>query len=304
MVSSKYLGRGIHNLKFVESLMHGNLKEMLLVINNDNALDVQIRNDYLNVYYKGGSIAKIYSEKFIEFDMFYFYLNMKEIPTKFIKKDEIILKELAKKRDLLICKFKESMFDDYFTDAKEVMDKWLIENPKPERMEQHQLSIENKYNISDYTIIDLEYQVSTKSDFECTYLPKGKDKPKNPRFDIIAVNKEGKLCVIELKKGIGALYENSGLKEHCLCYEKSIGRNPLPFMIEMEMLLEQKKALNLIDKQVKIKNPIPEFMFAYSYDDKETFEKQDKEFNNEYDKIGAPIRVLKLARGSYKLLDI
>ena len=56
-MNKTYLGRGIHNKKFLDSLKNGHLKEMLFVVANDENLDVQIRNDYLNVYYKGGNIA-------------------------------------------------------------------------------------------------------------------------------------------------------------------------------------------------------------------------------------------------------
>ena len=303
MKNSKYLGRGIHNKKFVESLKNGNLRQMLRVINNDSDLNVQIRNDYLNIYYKGGNIAKVNSEDSVKFDKFYFYLDMKNIPTKEIKQDAIVVKELTTQRDLLISKFKGKKYEDYFGDANDIMDKWLKRNPKPERMEQHQLSIENQYNKSDYTIIDLEYQVSTESDFACTYIPKGKDKPKKPRFDIIAVNNQGKLCVIELKKGTGALENTSGLKEHWDCYQQSIGLNHQPFINEMKKLLEQKQVFNLIDEQVKIEWAIPEFMFAYSYDDKMSIKEQDKKFLDECNKIGSRIHVIKLETGTSKLLD-
>lgn len=302
--NSTFLGRGIHKPNFLKSLINGNLKQMLNVINSDIDLDVQIRNDYLNIYYNGGNIAEVHSDKSVVFDEFYFYLDIKINPTKLIKEDKEVVKKLRSERDSLTNKFKESDFKGYFSDAKIVMDKWLKANPKPERMEQHKLSIENQYNKSDYTIIDLEYQVSTKSDFVCTYTPNGKDKPKEPRFDIIAINNQGNLCVIELKKGTKALYGRSGLKEHFVCYQKSIGMKHEPFMIEMENLLEQKQAFNLIDKQLKIKSPIPEFMFAYSYDDKTTIENQDKAFHIECDNVGVPVHVLKLAKGTSKLLDL
>lgn len=301
--NSEYLGRGIHNKKFLESLKNGTLRQMLIVINYDNDLDVQIRNNYLNIYYKGGNIAKVNSENSIGFDMFYFYFDMKNISTKVIKKDVEVARNLKTNRDLLISKFKERDYKGYFTDAKEIMDKWLMKNPKPERMEQHKLSINNQYKQSDYTIIDLEYQVSTKSDFACTYIPKGKDKPKKPKFDIIAINKQGKLCVIELKKGTGALGNTSGLKEHWVCYQKSIGCNYQSFMNEMKILLEQKQAFNLIDKQVKIKYQIPEFMFAYAYDDKTTIKEQDDKFQEEYNKIGESIHIIKLEKNSSNLFD-
>lgn len=300
---NKYLGRGIHKEKFVESLINGNLKRMLTVINNDDDLDIQIRNDYLNIYYKGGNIAKVNSEKSVGFDEFYFYLEMKKTPKKEIMDDKKIVRELRNKRNLLTQKFKTGDYEDYFSNAKKVIDKWLTKNPKPERMEQHELSISNQYNKSDYTIIDLEYQVSTKSDFACTFIPKGKDIPKNPRFDIIAINKLGELCVIELKKGAGALKGTSGLKEHWDCYKESIGRNYEPFVSEIKNLLKQKQDFKLIDKQLEIKKPIPNFIFAYSYDNKTSIEEQNKSFNEQYTKIGATIKVIRLLEGKLELTD-
>jgi len=304
MKNVEYLGRGIHNVKFAESLMNGNLRQMLIVINKDNDLDVQIRKDYLNIYYKGGNIAKVNSEKSVEFDKFYFYLDMKKTPTKDIRQDAIILEKLTSQRDFLISKFKAGNYEDYFVNTKEIMDKWFLKNPKPERLEQHQLSIENQYNKSDYTIIDLEYEVSILCDFACSYIPDKKDKPKKPRFDIIAINKQGKLCVIELKKGLGALGDTSGLKEHWDCYKQSIRRNHQHFMSEMKNLLKQKQDFNLIDKQVEIKSPIPEFLFAYSYDDKKPKEYQDEIFQKECFKVDPNIQILTLADGTSKLLDL
>ena len=74
-------------------------------------------------------------------------------------------------------------------------------------------------------------------------------------------------------------------------------------MSEMNKLLKQKQAFSLIDNRLEIKNPIPEFMFAYSYDKKTKDYEQDKVFQIEYNKIGEPIHVIKLAKGSLKLMD-
>lgn len=298
-----YQGRGIHNPEFLKSLKAGKLQKMLSVINNDKDLDVQIRNNYLNIYYLGGNIAKVNSENSVEFDKFYFYLDMDKIPKKNIEDDHQIISELNKKKEPLIKKFKAKDYEGYFEEAKKVMDKWMEKNPKPERMEQHNLSIENKFGKSDYTIIDLEYQVSIRSKFACEYKPKGNLENKKPRFDIIAISKQGKLCVIELKKGSGALENTSGLEEHWLCYEKSIGRDTEAFMNEMRKILEQKKDFGLIDKRLEIKSNIPEFMFAYSYDNKTTIKEQDDKFNSVYSKINEPIQVIKLPKGTLRLLD-
>ncbi|MDA3892142.1 MAG: hypothetical protein PF517_10810 [Salinivirgaceae bacterium] len=301
MKNEKYLGRGIHNEQFIKALMSGNLKPMLEVINTDkhSDLDVQIRNNYLNIYYAGGNIARVSSENSIDFDKFYFCLE-KDKSRNEILKDQALMDNLKLKRDLLIGKFRNGDYNEYFLEAKKVMDAWLSEYQKPERKEQHQLSIENRYGHSDYSIIDLKYQVSTESAFACKLL-NVKGKAKKPRFDIIAVDKAGKLCVIEFKKGTGAIAGVSGLKEHYECYNNSIGLNYKPFVDEMKNLLKQKQALNLIDKQVEIIAPLPEFMFAFSYATNHKI-REDRIFDREYKKLNAAIHVIKLKEGSVKLL--
>ena len=47
-------------------------KELLRCIVNDPDLDMQIRENYLNVYYKGGSILKIKPRSF-DIDKMYFF---------------------------------------------------------------------------------------------------------------------------------------------------------------------------------------------------------------------------------------
>jgi hypothetical protein len=303
MEEGNYLGRGIHNSKIITSLKSGNLRQMLEIIIKDEDLDVQIRENYLNVYYRGGNIAKVNSENSVEFDMFYFYLNMKQVPKKIAKKDKTIVSDLETKRNYLIKEFKEVRYQEYFKRAKTIMDEWLLINPKPERMEQHKLSLENRYNQSDYTIIDLEYEVSTRSDFSCMYIPSGKTKAKQPKFDIISVNKQGRLCLIELKKGKNALDGTSGLQEHWDCFQQSVGLNPKPFVREMQALLKQKQEFNLIDKRLTLRDTIPKFMFAYCYDDKDTIEAQNDALRSSYNKIGEEIPLIILKPGTFKLLN-
>jgi hypothetical protein len=299
MTKEKYLGRGIHKQKFLNSLTTGKLKPMLDAINHDTELDIQIRNNYLNIYFDGGNIAKVSSENSVSFDKNYFYTE-KAIPTKEI--DDETKDLLKQKRKELINKFKQGNFSEYFQEAKSVMKKWFSANPKPEREEQHQLAIQNRYGNSHYTIIDIEYQVSTESEFYCKFTPEGKDKPKKPRFDIIAVDRYGKLCVIELKKGTGALGSTSGLKEHFECYRLSIGRNHKPFMNEMKKLLAQKQSFGLIDKHLEIVSDRPEFMFAYSFatDDQE---KEKSTFQKYYDELPEKPHKIWLKKGSWALKD-
>lgn len=300
MNKEEYLGRGIHNEKFLRALTSGKLRLMLDTINDDIELDVHIRNNYLNIYYEGGNIAKVSSDNSVMFDKNYFYTNIKNTPTKELKRE--MIEKLTCHRNNLISKFKKGDFKEYFEEAKKVMKQWFDVNPKPEQKEQHRLSIENRYGKSDYTIIDIEYQVSTKSEFFCTFIPEGKSKCKKPRFDIISVNKEGKLCVIELKKGTGALGNTSGLKEHYECYKHSIGRNHKPFMNEMQNLLRQKQCFGLINKRLKIISNEPEFMFAYSYATYDK-EKEDRTFDRYYERLKEKPHVIKLNKRSWTLND-
>ncbi len=301
MKKKKYLGKGIHSEQFIKALESGHLKPMLDLVNTKEHgdLDVQIRNNYINIYYNGGNIAKIRNEKSIELDEFYFCLE-KDRSRNVISQDEATMGELKLKRDALIGKFKKGDFATYFSEVKELMDTWLFAYNKPELIAQHQLTIDNRYGASDYTIIDLAYQVSTESAFACK-LKGANGKAKKPKFDIVAVDKDGKLCVIEFKKGPGALTGVSGLKEQYECYKQSIDLNHEAFINEMKNLLKQKQSFNLIDKQVEIKSLASEFMFAFAFASNHK-EREERLFEREYKKLNAPIKVIKLKEGSLKLL--
>ena len=89
-------------------------------------------------------------------------------------------------------------------------------------------SIVSNTDKDEYTILDLEYQVSTRSKFH--YNENGirskDDFTPTPRFDIIAIrNCDHKLCVIELKKGVKALSDPSGVQEHAESFANTIGYN-------------------------------------------------------------------------------
>lgn len=292
MLENQYKGRGIHDEKMYNSLFNGNLRKMLNVIVEFGDLDVQIRNNYLNIYYRGGNIAKVNSERSIEFDEKYFCLPGINTDGKEEKRS-------------LIKKFKTYNYKAYFETGKQVMNKWFKEHPNPERDEQHLLAVANKYAQSDYAIIDVEYQVSIQSEFSCTFIPQNRSNPKKPRFDIIAVNKRGQVVVIELKKGVDALENTSGLQEHLDCYNASIGRNYAPFMEEIQKVLEQKQQLGLVDNAVKITESTPVFMFAYAYNDSISDEEQKEKFMKIYNGLKSylPVSIIWLERGSHKLLD-
>ncbi len=241
----------------------------------ENNLDVQIRDNYLNIYYQGGNLLRIHPRSLF-FDEFYFHRG-----SKYLRKTRLI--EKAKKygdktciehwesykirRDKMLEILKNEGMSKYSAEMKKVMNEWesdlnTIGISHDEKNEQQLISMNNRGKTL-YTVIDVEYAVSKESSF-CY---NGNLKKKVPRFDIIAVDKTGQLYVIELKTGLGALDNDSGIGPHMDCFKHTIGRDENNiFVSEMAELLKQKKDLRLIDdKSIMIdegKKPI--FIFAFS----------------------------------------
>lgn len=279
------MSRGIHEKAFIDSLKSCKLSEMREAIRQENKkeqdgkrkLDIQIRDNYLNIYYRGSNAARVRGEKKVEFDEYYFYnkddgfkiVDGKRSPKKVIMKDVIIKGSLVAKRDELMLLFEKGDYNGYFGAVKKVIDSWLYSFPKPEREIQHEMVACQK--LTGYIIIDIEFAVSRKSCYaKCDA---------TPRFDIIAVNDSHELCVIELKKGTAALRDPSGLKEHWECFKGSVGNKGKnkKFVEEMKALLKQKQDIGLIKQGVFIKEDTDvKFLFAYEYKNKSNSGRQQE----------------------------
>jgi len=296
-----YSGRGlrlketeeIENNKWAKAFAEGGkLKGLIDEVRNDEDLVVQIRGDYFNVYYKGGNLLKVNSENSFEFDSNYYKgdPDFVDNDSKRKKKCQNTLEQLKNDRN----------YHAFIENMKEIMDKywgWLETDAEhkrnlEEKNTQHQLCISNTEK-SEYTIIDLEFQVSTREECQYRYMkpykPNGRyvdEKKKSPRFDIIAVrNKDHQLCVIELKSGTGALYGKSGIGDHADSFEGTIGRSPKAFVEEMKGVVEDKKELGLLDEKFYMKDDKPEFLYAYAFttddekgkaEERNAFEKEQK----------------------------
>ena len=267
--------RLITNKELLQKLTTGDYKEIIeFASRRENDLDVQIRDNYLNIYYRGGNLLRIQPRSFF-FDEFYFHKDVKEMrKTHLIEeakkgnKKAIDLwnhykEERQKKFDIL--RYKGGIIR-YCNEMKTVMDAWegelnTIDISHDEKNEQQQISMNNRGETA-YTVIDLEYAVSRNSSF--TY--NGNKGKSVPRFDIIAVDKYGQLYVIELKTGLGAIKNESGIGPHINCFSHTIGRDDKgDFLDEMYNLVEQKKAFNLISSEISIdKKKKPQFIFAFS----------------------------------------
>jgi hypothetical protein len=268
-----YFGRGLHSPKLRKSLGEGGLLQQLLeIVKSNEDLVIEIRNNYFNIYYKGGNIAKVVSENSIQFDHNYFKGYQR--PKYESEKKETERKEL-KNKWLSILK-KQRNYNDFVSKMKDLMNDywtWLKEEKGKSLKEkdvQHSLCVNNT-ELSEYTIIDVEFQVSTEDlyAYKRPIKPKGRfvaSKKTSPRFDIVAVrNSDHQLCVIELKSGVNALYGKSGIGDHADSFEGTIGRMPKVFLNEIKGVVNDKKDYGLLSNSFEISDNNPEFVYAYSF---------------------------------------
>ncbi len=254
----------------LNELISGRLASLLEYIKGDAELDIQIRKNYINVYYKGGNILKINSPKSFDFDKMYFN-DYRTISSTEAKKSFDLIHEYKEQQKSLKSLLPHNP-QEYFKQAKKAMDKWDVALKDVvqhnEKKEQQAIAIANRAD-TDYVVLDLEYAVSKQSEFAYD----GGDDKKVPRFDIIAI-RNGRLFVIELKKGLGATPGKSGIEPHMKCYNHTIGRDDKHlFVKEMQALLKQKQELGLLDKTLTIEDTKPEFIFAFAdKKDKDDFE--------------------------------
>ena len=316
----KLFKRGLHNEALLKSLMknedkEGDLYQLIELVRNSKNLVLQIRDNYFNIYYLGGNVAEVEVPSRVKFDKNYFRKCENKTDEDW---DAVKSKSETAKKLFKAGKFAE--YVDFVTqNMKFYWDNVLKGKGLEEKKAQHEICLSNT-DKDEYTILDLEYQVSSLSKFH--YNEKGiryqDNKRPTPRFDIIAIrNSDHRLCVIELKKGTKALKDPSGVQEHAESFANTIGYNKetkQAFVDEMNNVLMQKRDdLGLLDQKVTIDTSLePEFMFAYQFDSKDkshtTLESQKEVFKYYQDKryvdgvnYACDKRVLWLNEGDYTL---
>lgn len=281
---SNFYKRGFHNDTTGKHLLSalsegGELYDLLKIIQADKDLVIQIRDNYFNVYYRGGNVAKVVSEKSVDVDQNYFHRAKED--------DKSFLIEQKNNAKQLFIKGEFQKYIDLVTKAMLHYDS-IVGKDTAEKECQHQLCISNEYGKSDYTIIDLEYEVSKKSLFH--YRGKrttpGKNIP-SPRFDIIAIrNSDHRLCIMELKKGTNALDGKAGLQEHAESFHNTVGFNDetkQAFIEEMQGIVKLKQQLGILDPVVKIDEKAEiEYLFVYQFSNTDKYFKTFKEQHDKF----------------------
>lgn len=242
--------------KFMGDLVNsdGVLQPILTRVKKDHTLMLAIRENFVNIYYRGGNILNIreHGKGFYQtsFDKNY---NKNELPI-LISPTEISTQEDAK------------TWVDSFLSRKNVMDEYFCDIPKAEREFQQLIVRENNNstvsNESEYFITDIEFTEPYA------------------RFDIISFRwlasqrKNGGNCkpaLIEMKYGDGALGGSAGLLKHLKDMDTlfSSEENSNKLYRTMESQFDQLDQLGLLKfnkgtSKAKVKlNPdeIPEVIF-------------------------------------------
>lgn len=231
-----FMPRGLTG-RLLPSLKSGILEEILKNVQNDDTLCIEIRQDYINIYYRGGNILKI-EETNNEFKTHFAEKYLSGVTTVNIK---ALPKKLQNQADVV-------KWINAIPSIKHEMDHWFYKHPKCEREFQQLVVWENNCspisNCTDYFIIDIEYA-----------------NREGARFDMVAIEWESdankrklykgylpKLACIEMKYGDNALKGESGLIDHIKqlkqFFSNKVKKNS--FLVEMIEILRQKRKLDLI----------------------------------------------------------
>ena len=237
------------------------LNRLLQTILADRTLCLEIRENYINIYYRGGNLIKL-EEKNENYTAFFDrnYLldsNSTSLPPVIGKQ------KITGYEDV-------TLWLDSIPVLKHEMDKFFGKRPKDEREFQQVLVRENNWGRSargtDYFICDIEY-ASTFG-----------------RFDLIAarwpsssaeheVNTNVGLAFIEMKYGEQSMKGSAGIQAHIRDMTRYFGASEDNFAAlkeEMRTLFNQKLELGLIDNRKPIKkfnNEQPDFIFVLANHD-------------------------------------
>lgn len=235
--------------KFQEDLNSGMLNPILLYVLKDNNITIEIREHYINIYYRGGNMLRITEKNFgynFEFDLNY------------IKENDRAKTSISKLPINVNSSEDVKKWSDMMPLIKVVMDNYFVFNKKTEREFQQLVVRENNIGSiakkTDYYICDVEYQAGST------------------RFDLIAVKKTDRrkfrLALIEMKYADNSLKGESGIVSHVhKAYKYFLSNEISKLKEEMHVILETKQALGLVEglsDQFSFTDEKPEFIFLLS----------------------------------------
>ena len=254
---SSGMGRGLSD-NFLKALKKGMLSPVLNLVKADTTLCLEIRENYINIYYRGGNILRIEECD----DTYKAGFDRKYLDELRTRVPQSLPESLISSKDVdswtLVMPF-----------LKHEMDLWFGRNPKNEREFQQLIVRENNLGRcakgTDYFICDIEYANS------------------NGRFDLLAVrwpssgperknNKNLGLAFIEMKYCDSALAGKAGLKKHLKDMNSFLSDKQRLDNLKFEMcsVFNQMRGLGLINCQKDMRqfnNDKPEYIFVLANHD-------------------------------------
>ncbi|MEI6131458.1 MAG: hypothetical protein WCQ41_01365 [Bacillota bacterium] len=245
--------RGINNV-FINDLNGGVLKDFLSYVKANDDLSLEIRKDYINIYYRGGNALKISQTN----RGYSFFFDAKYCKNKGDDSKFDYLSSL-KKTDY-------AEFLKAFPVILKEMDSWFVAHPKPEREYQHQLVKSNPF------IVDIEYAGRTEAN-------------KLFRLDMVGVV-DDKIYIFENKLGSSAVSGSAGLCKHyndivSIINSKAARSELIESIINIS---KNKNELKLIKSTMNTSQLEIEILFIIAdFNEKsETINNEIKKFNGNY----------------------
>ena len=204
--------------RFTNDLLCGDLEYFLTEVkNNRNILSLEVRNGYINIYYKGGNLLKITQKaKGYSFHFDAKYCKHEGGNTNFELLNNLHSDDI-------------DGYKKHFHLMMQEMDAWFDEHPKEERDYQHRLLISNP------EIVDIEYQSGRRM-----------------RLDMLLFT-DSKLMIVENKFGTGAIGGNAGISKHYsdICEVLNDPKLLEELIKSACHISEAKKALGLTDMAIQ-----------------------------------------------------
>lgn len=244
-MSKKQKQRGLSD-EFMKDLQTqgGLLRPLLDRVHKDATLDMEIREDYVNVYYRGGNILRVkhdgagytafFEPKYADASL---SLPYKRITT--VSETQAWLYKIPV--------------------LKNAMDLWFGDIHRAERDTQQLVVYENNASPwaggTDYFVVDLEYDNHIGAKFDLVALQWKSDTTARKLKKYLP-----KLTAIEIKTGDGALKGKAGLLEHYRQWAEFFADASQMDAFKREMLrvFKQKRELGLIPALEKNKNEVVE----------------------------------------------
>lgn len=213
--------------EFLGELKDGFLKELVTTVQNDRDLDLEIRDNYINIYYKGHSLLKL------EY----------QAPERYSISVASEFKQNLPIRDFLGNATETHLLVEQLALVKENVQRW---RGRSIELEYEQLIVRaNNYEASttnsDYLILDRQY-ARRRYEIDLVGI-----------FADIAIRRGQRpapLCFIEIKYGLNP--DIGKLAKQLNAYYEQMVKEPDAFAREMQGVLEQKAELELVRLNISL----------------------------------------------------